>query len=281
MAPNIPEIVLNDGLTLPAVGFGTYRLNGAEGVHAMLSAIDAGYRLLDSAFNYENEGAVGKAVRRSSVPREQLRIASKLPGRHHRYREAIAAIQESLYRAGLDYYDLYLIHWPNPSKDLYVEAWQALISARQWGLVRSIGVCNFLPEHIERLIKETGVTPSVDQVELHPLFAQQKQLEWDRAHGILTESWSPLGRKSAELFGSSTLQSIARARGKTVPQIILRWHVQRGALPIPKSASPERQRENLALFDFELSRQDMDAITALSRPDGRYNNQDPAVYEEF
>ncbi len=162
-----------------------------------------------------------------------------------------------------------------------MEAWQALISARQWGLVRSIGVCNFLPEHIERLIKETGVTPSVDQVELHPLFAQQKQLEWDRAHGILTESWSPLGRKSAELFGSSTLQSIARARGKTVPQIILRWHVQRGALPIPKSASPERQRENLALFDFELSRQDMDAITALSRPDGRYNNQDPAVYEEF
>ena len=151
MPIEIPQLTLSDGLTLPAVGFGTYRLNGAEGVHAMLGAIDAGYRLLDSAFNYENEGAVGEAVRRSSVPREELRVTSKLPGRHHRLAEATAAIRESLYRAGLDYYDLYLIHWPNPKENLYVEAWQALIQARQWGLVRSIGVCNFLPEHIERL----------------------------------------------------------------------------------------------------------------------------------
>ena len=281
MPIEIPQLTLSDGLTLPAVGFGTYRLNGAEGVHAMLGAIDAGYRLLDSAFNYENEGAVGEAVRRSSVPREELRVTSKLPGRHHRLAEATAAIRESLYRAGLDYYDLYLIHWPNPKENLYVEAWQALIQARQWGLVRSIGVCNFLPEHIERLIRETGVAPSVNQVELHPLFAQEEQLKWDSDHRIVTEAWSPLGRKSSALFQSEKLRAIAAAHGRTLPQIVLRWHIQRGTLPIPKSASPERQRENLSLFDFELTADEMRAVTSLSRPDGRTTGQDPAVYEEF
>ncbi|ADU27706.1 aldo/keto reductase [Ethanoligenens harbinense] len=278
---NIPEITLNDGLTLPAIGFGTYLLNGAAGVNAILSAVSAGYRLLDSVFNYENEGAVGEAVRRSSVPREQMLIASKLPGRHQAYKEAVATIQESLFRAHLDYYDLYLIHWPNPGRNLYVEAWQALITARQWGLVRSIGVCNFLPEHIERLIRKTGVTPSVNQIELYPLFAQKSQLQWHREHGIVTEAWSPLGRKSKALFQNQTILDIAARHGKTLSQVILRWHTQRGAVPIPKSTTPGRQIENISIFDFTLSEEELAAITALSRPDGRTSDQDPAVYEEF
>lgn len=154
MSTTIPQITLNDGLVIPAIGLGTYNLRGASGVQAITSAIDTGYRLLDSAFNYENEGALGEAVRRSTVSREQLFITSKLPGRHHQYDKALYTIQESLYRTKLDYYDLFLIHWPNPKTDLYVEAWQALIDAKKWGLIRSIGVCNFLPEHLERLKKK-------------------------------------------------------------------------------------------------------------------------------
>lgn len=277
---SIPEITLNDGLTLPAIGFGTYKLNGIAGVNTIVSAIDSGYNLLDSAFNYENEGALGEAVRRSSVPREQLRITSKLPGRHHSYDEAITTIQESLLRAGLDYYDLYLIHWPNPSKDLYVEAWRALIDAKKWGLIRSIGVCNFLPEHLERLIQETGVTPSVNQVELHPYFSQEKQRAWDQEHGIVTESWSPLGRAN-KLLQDATIRKIAAAHQKSIPQIILRWHIQLGAIPLPKSSSPGRQLENLSVFDFSLTDEEMQTIAQLSRPNGRTHDQDPAKYEEF
>ncbi|UBQ07308.1 aldo/keto reductase [Zymomonas mobilis] len=281
MSPiSIPSIRLNDGNDLPAVGFGTYKLNGSAGVSDIVSAIKVGYRLLDSAFNYENEGAVGEAVREAGIARDKLRIVSKLPGRHHHFEEAIATVEESLYRAQLDYYDLYLIHWPNPSKDLYVEAWQALIEARKKGLIRSIGVCNFLPEHLERLIKETGVTPVVNQVELHPYFPQEEQRAWDKAHGIVTESWSPLGRAS-KLLQDDTIKKIADRLGKSIPQVILRWHVQLGAIPIPKASSKERQIENLSLFDFELSPQDVEIIATLARPDGRLADQDPARYEEF
>jgi diketogulonate reductase-like aldo/keto reductase len=276
----IPEFKLNDGTTLPAVGLGTYKLNGASGVAAMRGAIAQGYRLLDSAFNYENEGAVGEAVRTCGVPRDDLRIASKLPGRHQAYDEATVTIQESLYRAGLDYYDLYLIHWPNPRQQLYVQAWQALVDARARGEVKSIGVSNFLPEHLERIIAETGVTPSVNQVELHPYFPQERQRAFDASRGILTQSWSPLGRGTA-LLTEPVIGAIARAHGKSVPQVILRWHVQLGALPQPKSADPGRQRENLEIFDFELTDGEMASITGLGRPDGRIRGQDPAVYEEF
>jgi len=276
----IPQVLLNDGLKLPAIGLGTYNLRGAAGVQAMTSAIDIGYRLLDSAFNYENEGAVGEAVRRSSVPRDQLFITSKLPGRHHAYDKALYTIQESLYRTKLDYYDLFLIHWPNPKQDIYVEAWQALIDAKKWGLIRSIGVCNFLPEHLDRLTKETGVTPSINQIELHPHFSQTEQLAYDKEQGIVTESWSPLGRAS-NVLQNETIQGIAEAHGKTISQIILRWHIQLGALPIPKSSSPQRQLENIQIFDFELTNQEMEQIASLTKADGRIANQDPAEYEEF
>ena len=277
----IPEVILNDGLALPRVGFGTYTLNGAAGVQTILSAINIGYRLLDSAFNYENEGVVGEAVRRSFIPREQLLITSKLPGRHHSYNEAITTIQESLYRANLDYYDLYLIHWPNPIKNLYVEAWQALIDAKKWGLIRSIGVCNFLPEHIDRLIQETGVIPSINQIELHPFFSQKEQLIYNQKHGIVTESWSPLGRKNMLLMENKELLRIAETHHKSLSQVILRWHIQLGSIPIPKSSSPKRQLENLDLFDFTLSEQDMMMISTLNQENGRLANQNPASYEEF
>jgi diketogulonate reductase-like aldo/keto reductase len=280
MMNQVPEITLNDGLTLPVIGLGTYNLKGSMGVNAITSAINIGYRLIDSAYNYENEGTVGEAVRRSSVPRQELLITSKLPGRYQSYELAITAIQESLYRAHLDYYDLYLIHWPNPKQDKYVEAWQALIDAKKWGFIRSIGVCNFLPEHLERLEKETGVKPSINQIELHPFFNQEQQRKYHQEHQIITESWSPLGRANAVLE-NETIKEIAKRHQKTVSQIILRWHYQLGAISIPKSASPERQLENLSIFDFSLDKSEMQMINGLTRFDGRLQNQDPAIYEEF
>src|SRR4051812_30740401 len=280
MNKRIPEIILNDGVTLPVIGLGTYTLKGNDGANAIQSAIDIGYRLIDSAYNYENEGTVGEAVRRSSVSREQLRITSKLPGRYQEYDKAVYTIQESLYRAHLDYYDLYLIHWPNPSMDLYVEAWQALIDAKKWGLIRSIGVCNFLPEHIERLEKETGVKPSMNQIELHPYFNQASQRKWHEENNIVTESWSPLARAN-EVLQNDTLQQIANRNNKSISQVILRWHYQLGAISIPKSASFERQLENISIFDFSLEETEMSIISGFTRPDGRINNQDPATYEEF
>lgn len=280
MTHKIPELTLNDGLKIPAIGLGTYSLNGEEGVRSIASAMDEGYRLIDTAFNYENEGAVGKAIRQSSISRDELLISSKLPGRHHAYQEALVTIEESLYRAGLDYYDLYLIHWPNPKQDMYVEAWQALIEAKKRGYIRSIGVSNFLPEYNERLIKETGVAPSLNQVELHPFFDQAEQRRKDAEHSIVTESWSPLGRGN-DIIQNDKIISIAEAHGKTGTQVILRWHIQLGAIPIPKSGSLHHQKENIDIFDFELTENEMEIISSFSREGGRLWGQDPSDYEEF
>ncbi len=276
----IPALSLNDGTQIPAVGFGTCKLNGLPGVEAMLRAIDSGYRLLDSAFAYENEGAVGEAVRRASMPREELLVTSKLPGRHYAYDDALATIEESLYRTRLDYIDLYLLHWPNPAQGLYLEAWSALVEARKRGWIKSIGVCNFLPVHLEKLIADSGVKPVVNQIELHPYFPQPEQIAWNKAHGIVTQAWSPIGRGN-DLQHHPVLQAIAQRTGKSVVQVILRWHVQLGTVALPKASSTERQQENLALFDFELTRQDMAAIAGLAKPDGRILGQDPASYEEL
>lgn len=280
MNKSIPEITLNDGMTLPVIGLGTYGLNGNEGANAIKGAMDIGYRLIDTAYNYENEGTIGEAVRRSSVPREELRITSKLPGRYQTYDKAVTTIQESLYRANLDYYDLYLIHWPNPIQNHYVEAWQALIDAKKQGLIRSIGVCNFLPEHIERLDKETGVKPSINQIELHPFFNQESQRKWHEDNNVMTQSWSPLARAN-DVLQNEAIKKIADQHNKSVSQVILRWHYQLGAIPIPKSSSPARQLENISIFDFSLDDTEVAIISALTRPDGRNKNQDPAVYEEF
>ncbi|WP_442885954.1 aldo/keto reductase [Companilactobacillus sp. HBUAS59544] len=271
---------LNDGQEIPSFGFGTYKLNGRSGVQSIVSAINNGYTMLDTAYNYENEGAVGKAIAESGINRDRLTVTSKLPGRYYAYNDAITALQESLYRAHLDYFDLYLLHWPNPKRGMYVEAWQALIDAQKFGLVKSIGVCNFLPDHLNKLKNETGVMPSVNQIELHPYFNQELMRKFDADNDIVTMDWSPLGRASSVLQ-DEVLIKLSKKYNKTVGQMILRWELQLKTIPIPKSASPVRQRENMDIFDFEISAEDMRQINALTKTDGRTNNQDPAVYEEF
>lgn len=271
---------LNDGQQIPNFGFGTYKLNGRKGVQSIVSAINNGYRMIDTAYNYENEGTVGKAIAESGINRDKLTVTSKLPGRYYAYDDAITALQESLYRSHLDYFDLYLLHWPNPKRGMYVEAWQALIDAQKFGLVKSIGVCNFLPEHLEKLQKETGILPAINQIELHPYFNQKEMRQFDKKTGIVTMDWSPLGRASSVLK-DETLVKLGQKYHKSVGQIILRWEHQLDTIPIPKSSSPVRQRENMNIFDFEISQTDMEKINDLTRPDGRTENQDPAVYEEF
>lgn len=272
---------LSDGQHLPEIGFGTYKLNGFAGTQSILSAVDAGYRLFDTAFNYQNEGTVGQAMQQSHVNRDELIITSKLPGKYYSsYQDSIDLIQESLYRSKLDYFDLYLLHWPNPIDDHYLEAWHTLIQAQKFGLVKSIGVCNFLPEHIERLKKETNILPVVNQVELHPYFNQQELREYNNTQNILTQAWSPLGRASA-ILKDPVLVELAKKYHKNIGQLVLKWEISLGVLPIPKASSYARQKGNLDLFDFEISSSDMQRINDLTKPDGRTNNQDPAVYQEF
>lgn len=274
------ETVLNDGYKIPQVGLGTYQLRGGQGSHQIISAIKDGYRSIDSATNYDNEGIVGQAVRNSGVPRDQLFISSKLPGKYHHYDDALGAIKESLARMSLDYFDLYLIHWPLPKRGLYVEAWQALVTAQKLGLIKSIGVSNFEPEHLDRIITATGVTPAVNQIEIHPYWINTSRVKEDAKRGIVTEAWSPLGRGNSAL-SEPIVKKLAEKYGKNVGQIILRWHLQRGIIPLPKSTNLEHQRANLDVFDFELTTDEIKAINQLDRPDGRIDGQDPNEYEEF
>lgn len=274
-------VSLSDGFKIPRIGFGTYKLNGFSGAQAISSALTVGYRLIDTAYNYQNEGTVGRGIKASMVPRNELFIQSKLPGKYYADEQAtIALVQESLYRTGLDYFDLYLLHWPNPIDDHYLTAWQTLIQLQKFGLVKSIGVSNFLPEHIERLQRETGVLPVVNQIELHPYFNQKAMIQYNTEKNILTQAWSPLGRAS-RLLKDNLLLELAEKYHKNVGQIILRWETQQGVIPIPKAVSYTRQVGNLNVFDFELESAEMLAIDRLSKKDGRTNNQDPAVYQEF
>ena len=277
--PSVP-MVSGAEITLPAVGFGTGGLKGVAGVEALSRALDVGYRLIDSAVNYENEGAVGRAIRLSSVPRAEVIVTSKLPGRHHGFEAATATIEESLFRTGLDHLDLYLIHWPNPRVDRYLDAWQALIAARDRGLVRAIGVSNFLAAHLDRLIAETGVTPAVNQIELHPFFPQTELRTVNADRGIVTQAWCPIGR-GGDLLDHLLIRSIGERYGASPAQVVLRWHLQLGVVPLPRSSRPERQYENLDVFGFALTGDEMDQISALGRADGRLNGLDPAVHEEF
>jgi len=280
MTFEIPRYTLNDGQSVPVIGFGTYPLRGDEGVEAMVRALEAGYRLLDTAVNYGNEEEVGEAVRRSGLPREDIQVTSKIPGRHHEYDQAIGSVEESLRRLRFDYLDQVLIHWPNPGVGKYVEAWRALVELRNRGLVRSIGVSNFTEQHLHAVIADSGVTPAVNQVELHPYFPQQEMLRVHSDLDIQTEAWSPLGKRSAP-FAEPAVSEPAERHGVTPAQVILRWHLQRRSLPLPKSATPQRQRQNLDLFGFELTDAEVDAITALARPDGRLFGGDPDNHEEM
>lgn len=276
----IPEVVLNDGYKLPKVGLGTYQLRGGIGYHQIISAIKDGYRSIDSATNYDNEGIVGQAIRDSGVPRDQIFVSSKLPGKYHHYDDALNAIRESLARMGLDYFDLYLIHWPLPKRGLYVEAWQALVTAQKMGLIKSIGVSNFEPEHLDKIISETGVTPSVNQIEIHPYWVNDQRVKENAKRGIVTEAWSPLGRGSSALT-EPIVKKLAEKYNKNAGQILLRWHIQRGIVPLPKSTNLDHQRSNLDIFDFELTNDEIKAINTLDREDGRIDGQDPNEYEEF
>ena len=271
---------LNDGTTIPAVGFGTSGLKGDAAVAGVLSALEKGYRLIDTAVNYGNEVEVGEAIRRSGVPRDEIVVTSKIPGRHHAYEDALASTRESLERLGLDRIDIHVIHWPNPQQRKFGETWRALVRLRDDGLVRSPGVSNFTEQHLRQVIDETGVTPVLNQVELHPYFPQADLRSVHEELGIVTESWSPFARKQA-VFTEAPVVAAAESHGVTPGQVVLRWHLQLGALPIPKSATPSRQQENLDLDGFELTDDEVAAITALGRPDGRWFDGDPETHEEF
>ncbi|MGW6907796.1 aldo/keto reductase [Streptomyces sp. NPDC054940] len=274
---SIPTHTLNDGTTLPAVGLGTWPMDDAQAEQAVRGALELGYRLVDTATNYRNETGVGRGVASGGVPREEIVVTTKLPGRHHGYEETLASFEESRARLGLDYVDLYLIHWPLPRVDKYVDSWKAMIKLRADGVVRSIGVSNFTAGHIERLERETGVLPSVNQIELHPLFPQDELRAFHADKGILVESWSPLGRGSS-LLDDPVVKGIAGALKVTPGQVVLRWHTQLGALPIPKSANRERQRENLDVFGFTLDATQMGAVADRAH---RRLGGDPEVHEEF
>ena len=275
----LPLRTAHNGFTLPAIGLGTYRLNGETGATAIAAGIDAGYRLVDSAFNYENEGTVGRGVADAATDRAEVIVTTKLPGRHHPSDKARWSIEESRLRLGLDATDLHLIHWPNPIQDEYVQAWEALVEAQQRGTVRQIGVSNFLPEHLERLKRETGVLPVVNQIELHPYFPQTEQLAYHREHGIITEAWSPIGRAKA-LLEAPVIGEVAAAHGIAPAQAVLAWHVARESVAIPKASSLEHQRANLAAASVVLDDAEVEAITALGRADGRLFDADPRSHEE-
>jgi 2,5-diketo-D-gluconate reductase A len=271
---------LNDGTTIPPIGFGTAGLREEDAVTAVTQALENGYRLIDTAVNYGNEAEVGEAIRRSGVPRDEIVVTSKIPGRHHGYDDAIASTRESLERLGLDRIDVHLIHWPNPSQDRYHETWRALVQLRDDGLVRSPGVSNFTQAHLARIIDDTGVRPVLNQIELHPYFPQPEMRQVDADLAILTESWSPMGKRQAP-FSEPVVAAAAEAHGVTPGQVVLRWQLQLGTVPIPKSATPSRQRENLDLDGFELTDDEMLAISGLARPDGRLFGGDPDTHEEM
>jgi diketogulonate reductase-like aldo/keto reductase len=270
---------LNDGTTIPAIGIGT-STEGEPGVLEVLSALQNGYRLIDTAVNYGNEVEVGEAIRRSGIPRDEIVVTSKIPGRHHAYDDAIASTRESLERMKLDRIDVHLIHWPNPKQGKYGEAWRALVQLRDDGLVRSPGVSNFTEEHLRTVIADTGVTPVLNQIELHPYFPQDDMRRVHGELGIVTESWSPFGR-SGKVFEEEPVKAAAAAHGVTPGQVVVRWHLQVGALPIPRSKSPERQASNLDVDGFELTADEMAAVATLARPDGRWFGGDPDTHEEM
>ncbi|RXZ48853.1 aldo/keto reductase [Agromyces fucosus] len=273
-----PAYALRDGNTIPAIGLGTYGLDDQAGIDAITAGIADGYRLIDTAFNYGNEEAVGEAIRRTDVDRSDLVITTKLPGKHHGFDETIASFEQSRMRLDLDWVDLYLIHWPLPRLGKYLESWRAMISLREKGLVRAIGVSNFTPEMLTRLIDSTGIVPVVNQVELHPYFPQEELRAFHDEHDIRTVSWSPLAKRT-ELLQEPVIVEIAAAHGVTPAQAVLRWHVELEAVPIPKSSDAARRRENLDIFGFALTTEEVDAISALSR--GRIWGGDPDTHEEF
>jgi 2,5-diketo-D-gluconate reductase A len=262
-----PKLALNDGRSIPQLGFGVWQVPDGDASNIVGQALRAGYRLIDSAAGYGNEKGVGEAIRDSGLPREDLFVTTKLKTSDHGFDRTLRAFEESLSLLKLDDVDLYLIHWPKPSLGLYVETWRAFIRLRDEGRVKSIGVSNFTIEHLERLIGETGVAPVLNQIELHPRFQQRALREFGAGHGILTESWSPLGR--GRLDDNPVLADLASKYRKSWAQIVIRWHLDNGLVVIPKSVTPQRILANFDVFDFRLSPDDMARISELDDPKGR------------
>ncbi|XXF79679.1 aldo/keto reductase [Myxococcaceae bacterium GXIMD 01537] len=272
-----PTRKLNDGYAIPQLGFGTWPLTDDEAAVAVEAALKTGYRLIDTASRYGNEKGVGQGLRASGLPRAEYFVTTKVRGADHGYDSTLRAFDASARRLGVDYVDLYLIHWPLPGKGLYVETWRAFLKLKQEGRVRSVGVSNFEPEHIRRLVTETGVAPVVNQVELHPDFAQKALRADAAAQKIVIEAWSPLGR-GGDLLKRDVITSLAKKHGKSPAQIILRWHIELGNVAIPKSQHPQRMHENLDVFDFRLDASDLAAIATLDR--GHRMGGDPNSYVE-
>lgn len=262
--PAVPTIELRHGATIPQLGFGTYPLDDAEAERAVGHALQVGYRLIDTAENYRNETGVGRAVRDAGVPRGEIFLTTKLNRRWHGRDLVRQAFEASASRLGVDYLDLLLVHWPNPDQDRYVEAVQGLSDLLEEGLVRAIGTSNFKPAHLHRVIQETGVVPDVNQIQLSPVWTRPGSREFHAAHGIATESWSPLGR-GTDLLDEPVLAEIAARHGKTPAQVVLRWHLELGLVVIPKTSSPERAVENLDVLDIALSAEEVERISALDR----------------
>jgi 2,5-diketo-D-gluconate reductase A len=271
----VSTITLNNNVRIPQLGFGTFQLSPRDTERVVSTALEAGYRSIDTAAAYHNEKGVGKAIASSGLSRDEIFVTTKLWNADHGYDRALRAFEASARRLGLDTVDLYLIHWPVPSADRYVETWKALEKLAADGRVRAIGVSNFAVEHLQRLFAETGTVPAVNQIELHPYFAQTELREFHAQHGIATEAWSPLAQGAA--LSDRTIVRIADRYGVTPAQLVLRWHLQLGNIVIPKSANPTRIRQNRDIFSFELSAQDVAAITALDT--GRRRFADPATFE--
>ena len=273
---SIASLPFHDGRSIPQLGYGVFKVDPDIAADVTAQALTAGYRHIDTARAYDNEEGVGRAVAESGIAREDLFITTKLWNDSHAYDDAIAACEASLERLGLDYLDLYLVHWAVPAQGQYVEAWKALITLQERGLVRSIGVSNHPRPQLEEIIEATGVVPAIHQIELHPYFQQRDLRALHAEHGILTQGWGPLGQGKSDLLENETITSIAAAHGITPAQTVLAWHLAHGFVTIPKSVTPSRIVENLAAAQVELSADEVAAIDTLDREDGR-GGTDPAV----
>ena len=270
----VPTIKLRDGNSIPQLGLGVWQVDPATTARVVADAIAVGYRSIDTAEGYRNEEGVGEAIKQVDVPRSELFITSKLRNGGHARDLALSSFDATMKALGLEQLDLFLIHWPIPSQDKYVEAWKTLVELKTQGRIRSIGVSNFNQDHLERIIGETGETPVVNQIELHPRFQQRDKRDYHREHGIVIESWSPLG--SGRMLDDKVVGEIAKKHGKSIAQVIIRWHLEEGLIVIPKTTHKERMAENFAVFDFELDAEDRDRIVRLDQGNGRVG-ADPAT----
>ncbi|KAB2975694.1 MULTISPECIES: aldo/keto reductase [unclassified Streptomyces] len=275
MSSKVPPIILNNGVEMPQLGFGVWQVPDDEAERAVAVALEAGYRSIDTAAIYGNETGTGKAVAASGIPREDVFVTTKVWNSDHGYDSTLRAFDASLEKLGLDYVDLYLIHWPTPARGTYVDTYKAFEKLLADQRVRAIGVSNFLPEHLERLLEETSVVPAVNQIELHPHLQQHAARAFHAEHGIATEAWSPLGSGKG-LLEVPAIVAIAQKHGRTPAQVVLRWHLQLGNVVIPKSVTPSRIKENIEVFDFSLDDEDLAAISALN--EDRRLGPDPAEF---